>query len=216
MKEKIALVFDLAVSSGSVDLWRGESRLGHIDIGERKASSDHILPVIRELLDLSEAGISEIGEVVCTRGPGGYTGIRVGIAIARGLAKALQTDSFGYTVYDVLLSAVPDNEKAVAVLDAGRSEYLVTERGGEGLRHTTVGEDRLAEILGAYASERAILVTRKHLAFIQTSGISETDFVDASDNVTELLYRYHLLRHGEGSSLVPVYGRELVNDGKNG
>ncbi len=80
-----------------------------------------LLPRIVELLaasDLTPADITAIG--VCI-GPGSYTGTRIGVSVAKGLASARKLPLMGVTTLDILADAQPaDDRPLYPIFAAGR------------------------------------------------------------------------------------------------
>ena len=88
---------------------------------------------------ISECGavwrdISAIGVVV---GPGSFTGIRLGIAYAKGLALGLNIPVVGISAFDLYLAATPD---AFVAIDSGRGDFFVA---ANGLPPQTMGIEEL-------------------------------------------------------------------------
>lgn len=69
--------------------------------------------------------IDAIGVVV---GPGSFTGIRLGIAYAKGLAMGLNIPVVGISAFDLYLAATPD---AFVAIDSGRGDFFVAAPGLE-------------------------------------------------------------------------------------
>lgn len=67
--------------------------------------------------------ISAIGVVV---GPGSFTGIRLGIAYAKGIALGLKIPVVGISAFDLYLVATPD---AFVAIDSGRGDFFVAANG---------------------------------------------------------------------------------------
>ena len=67
--------------------------------------------------------ISAIGVVV---GPGSFTGIRLGIAYAKGLAMGLNVPVVSISMFDLYLAATPD---AFVAIDSGRGDFFVAANG---------------------------------------------------------------------------------------
>ncbi len=67
--------------------------------------------------------ISAIGIVV---GPGSFTGIRLGIAYAKGLAIGLNIPVVGISLFDLYMAATPD---AFVAIDSGRGDFFVAAPG---------------------------------------------------------------------------------------
>ena len=69
--------------------------------------------------------LSAIGVVI---GPGSFTGIRLGIAYAKGLAMGLNIPVVGISAFDLYLAATPD---AFAAIESGRGDFFVGAKGLE-------------------------------------------------------------------------------------
>ncbi|MFD9899865.1 tRNA (adenosine(37)-N6)-threonylcarbamoyltransferase complex dimerization subunit type 1 TsaB [Mesorhizobium sp. NPDC059025] len=104
-----------------------------LDLG--KGHAEHLLAVIDRALD--EAGITfaDLGAIAISTGPGSFTGIRVGVSTARGLALALKIPAIGVTTLEALAaeaaSAFP-GRSVLAVLDGGRGEIHAALFGTDG------------------------------------------------------------------------------------
>lgn len=96
------------------------------------------LPVLVEAV-LAEAGIpaSALGVVAATRGPGSFTGLRVGLAFAQGLAAATGARPIGLSSLDALAVqahlAAPESPSSIAaVMDARRGQVYLALWGAGG------------------------------------------------------------------------------------
>jgi tRNA threonylcarbamoyl adenosine modification protein YeaZ len=97
-----------------------------------------LLPAIASLLERLELAPTSIATIVVGTGPGAFTGLRVGIATAKGMAHALAVPIVGISTADALLAgAGPD---AVLLLPAGPADRLVVES-GRPARLVPAGED---------------------------------------------------------------------------
>ncbi|MBQ7055694.1 MAG: tRNA (adenosine(37)-N6)-threonylcarbamoyltransferase complex dimerization subunit type 1 TsaB [Alphaproteobacteria bacterium] len=67
--------------------------------------------------------ITTIGVIV---GPGSFTGIRLGIAYAKGVAMGLNIPVVGISAFDLYLAATPD---AFVAIDSGRGDFFVAANG---------------------------------------------------------------------------------------
>jgi tRNA threonylcarbamoyl adenosine modification protein YeaZ len=86
-----------------------------------------LMPAIDALLSHLDIGRERIAAIVVGTGPGAFTGLRVGIATAKGLAHALGRPIIGISTADALLAGAP--EGTVLLLPAGPSDRLVVRRG---------------------------------------------------------------------------------------
>jgi tRNA threonylcarbamoyladenosine biosynthesis protein TsaB len=86
-----------------------------------------LLPAIDDLLARTGTDRSRLAAVVVGTGPGAFTGLRVGIATAKGLAHGLAVPIIGLSTAQALLAGTPPG--SVLVLPAGPSDRLVVRRG---------------------------------------------------------------------------------------
>jgi tRNA threonylcarbamoyl adenosine modification protein YeaZ len=123
------LVVESGVLGGSVALFRSGVIAGsHLGDGERSRSED-LLPVVARVLAEAEVEAGKLEAVYFSRGPGSFTGIRIGIATALGLRDSLDISVHGISLFDALrfvnvqeapcMIAVPVGRK-----DAAWAEYL--------------------------------------------------------------------------------------------
>jgi tRNA threonylcarbamoyladenosine biosynthesis protein TsaB len=96
-------------------------------LGERVTIPIRVLEAVDELLREAGAEPRELAALVVGTGPGSFTGVRLGLAAARGLALALDVPVAGVSTLQALAAGAPG---AVPVIDAKRREVFI-ERGGE-------------------------------------------------------------------------------------
>ncbi len=92
------------------------------DIG--RGHAERLMDVIAGVLRQAGIEYSNIQRVTVTTGPGSFTGIRVGLATARGIALGLGIDACGVSVLEAAALAVRDRAAGplIAVMDARRGE----------------------------------------------------------------------------------------------
>jgi tRNA threonylcarbamoyladenosine biosynthesis protein TsaB len=102
--------------------------------GERPGHATQLLPLVREALDAVGAGFSDLDRIGVGVGPGGFTGLRIGVATARALAQATEADLVAVSTLEALAAAADTDRAVLAVLDARRSEaFAAAFRDGERL-----------------------------------------------------------------------------------
>src|SRR5437588_5497338 len=112
----------------------------------RRSLGAELAPAIQALLDKAGLGPENPPDLVAVDlGPGSYTGLRVGLAAAKGLAFAWGRPLVGVRLVDALARQAPPGKKVVCALDAQRGEvwHCVLERGGGSAR--LVSEPRISE-----------------------------------------------------------------------
>ena len=58
--------------------------------------SENLLPIIQNLLNELEITLKNIDLIVCDKGPGSFTGIRIGVATAKGFSDSLNISDFDF------------------------------------------------------------------------------------------------------------------------
>ncbi len=102
-EDRITLSLETAVRGGSISLRRGIEELDFW-LGQQEVSkSEDILDEIDRILKRNELKKKSIDRIIVSRGPGSYTGVRIGIAIGMGLKKALDCDLLGVSLFEAML-----------------------------------------------------------------------------------------------------------------
>ncbi|MEI5680087.1 MULTISPECIES: tRNA (adenosine(37)-N6)-threonylcarbamoyltransferase complex dimerization subunit type 1 TsaB [unclassified Mesorhizobium] len=94
-----------------------------LDLG--KGHAEHLMAVIDEALNAAGMAFSDLGRIAVSIGPGSFTGVRVGVSAARGLALALNIPAVGVTTLETLAAETRDQlgaRNVLAALDGGRGE----------------------------------------------------------------------------------------------
>jgi tRNA threonylcarbamoyladenosine biosynthesis protein TsaB len=121
------LALDTVGEAGSIAVLKGMKCLLELSWQNGTPHSSNLLPVIRSGLGVLRLELQDMGLIAVNRGPGRWTGIRLGIATAMGLSMALGISVTGVAGLDALaqwaaLSACRHGDVILAVLDARRSQ----------------------------------------------------------------------------------------------
>jgi len=91
-------------------------------LGERTTRPQLLLADVEALLVAAGVGPSELTAIVVGTGPGSFTGTRIGLSFARGLALALDLPVAGVSTLDALAASI---DCAFPIVDARRGEVFV-------------------------------------------------------------------------------------------
>jgi tRNA threonylcarbamoyl adenosine modification protein YeaZ len=111
----------------------------------------HLLPTIQGLVRDRRLALTDLGGIVVGRGPGAFTGLRVGLATAKVLAHELGIPLVGVLTSDALLAGEPT--ASALLMPAGPHDRTIVERGA-GAR-LLAGDEAEPEAEGAMAVDLA-------------------------------------------------------------
>ena len=188
-ERSFVLAFDTANEVIAIGLGRLEAAtrsiecVASVEVEARRASNTQLLPRIDELCAQAGVGRGEIACVTVGRGPGSFTGVRIALACAKGIASALEVGLVGVSSLDaVAWGAWKASERGslLVVADAMRREvypveYRLSDAGAERVTaDRVIKAEAFAEELGATsASDRLIAgdALRKYAELFEGAGI---------------------------------------------
>ncbi|HOS97771.1 MAG TPA: tRNA (adenosine(37)-N6)-threonylcarbamoyltransferase complex dimerization subunit type 1 TsaB [Deltaproteobacteria bacterium] len=131
------LALDTSTSCLSVALVRDGETVCEINQQTKAGHAGMVLPVIDEVLARASTDKNRIDLIAVGTGPGSFTGIRIGIATARGLSDALSCPLLGVSTLDTLAQgALPSPIPVLPVLDARKGEVFCARYDEHGSRFT--------------------------------------------------------------------------------
>jgi tRNA threonylcarbamoyl adenosine modification protein YeaZ len=161
-------VICIDTAGGSVVIAAVTSADGRLIAGAaREVRAQGVLDVLDEVLADAAWSRADIGTIVVGTGPGGFTGVRIGVTIARGLAEALDVPLHPVSSLLALVASdtdvPPTADNVWATLDARRGEHFVQgyTQGADGAAwHPTTDahalrNDELADLDGHIVSRTA-------------------------------------------------------------
>ncbi|HSS49499.1 MAG TPA: tRNA (adenosine(37)-N6)-threonylcarbamoyltransferase complex dimerization subunit type 1 TsaB [Thermoanaerobaculia bacterium] len=119
------LILDTGSPLASVAVARAGEVVAARSVGTER-SSTRLLDMIREVLEEAGVEMTGLGGVAVLRGPGSFTGVRIGLATVLGFHQALGLPVATPTSFQALAAAAPGDEGVViAAVDALRGEWSV-------------------------------------------------------------------------------------------
>jgi tRNA threonylcarbamoyladenosine biosynthesis protein TsaB len=118
------LALDTSTAWASVALYDGRNVLSEETWHAQRRHGDELFPTIERVLSQARKKISDVDRVAVATGPGSFTGLRVAIAAAQGIARGAGAALVGISTLDVL--AYPhahSRQRTCALLPAGRTEW---------------------------------------------------------------------------------------------
>ena len=163
------VVFDTSNQYIAAALYRGKQEVQSIIEFMPRGQAERLMSLLNELLEgasLDWPDISKIG--VCT-GPGNFTGIRIAVSAARGLALGLEIPAIGISSFEATLLGCGDED--LALLPANKGFYYV----GSGPKNAKfLSEDEIDSDRSKYVHKSTPEIQLKNIALLTLK--KETDF----------------------------------------
>jgi tRNA threonylcarbamoyladenosine biosynthesis protein TsaB len=106
------LAFDTAMTGCSVAIFDSKTGNSTSEIRRmERGQAEALVPMIQELLQKAGASFDEIDLIAVTKGPGAFTGLRIGLSTARALGVALNKPVTGLITLDVISYSYLENNK---------------------------------------------------------------------------------------------------------
>lgn len=123
-RDRIILAIETALHPGSVSILRDFEEIDFW-IGSAEISrSEDLLPIIADLLKKNQIPQKQIDLIGVSIGPGSFTGVRVGLATAKGLALGIGCECVGVPTLEILAASTEKAGKIRAVVNGARKEVF--------------------------------------------------------------------------------------------
>lgn len=135
------LGIETSSARGSVALVEDAASICVLEHERANAHGESILPLIEQALALAGWNRRQLDRIAVGSGPGSFTGLRVGIAIAQGLAEGLELPLVGVPSLFSMARAVPSDQTGCrcVLLDARKGELFVAAYDPDGQPRLEVG-----------------------------------------------------------------------------
>ena len=159
------LAIDTATEACSAALWNDGNTCAHFELCPRE-HTQRILPIVQDILTQGGVSLTDLDALAFGRGPGSFTGVRIGIGIAQGLALGAELPMIGVSTLATMAQGAWRKQGAsrvLAAIDARMGEVYWAEyqRDAQGVWHGENTEavlkpeavqQRLAELEGEWAT----------------------------------------------------------------
>jgi len=126
LEARLILAIDTATQSIGIALHDGQRLLAECTWQSGRHHTVELAPEIALLMRRVKRSPDDLTAVAVASGPGSYTGLRIGMALAKGLALVHHIPLIGISTFDILAKAQPPGpDRLYAVLKAGRKRLSV-------------------------------------------------------------------------------------------
>ena len=225
------LALDTATSTASVALYHLESHqlLGELTWQARRRQTQDLMPALQDLLRLLGSAAQEVTALAVTTGPGSFTGVRIAVSAAKGLALGLERPPAVVGIPTLSVTAAPFLELAAAhvgvricaAIQAGRGRYNWAWFASHDLLQRPTGEEHhagtVAEFVAHLAEHNSAVWLAGELGADLHAAVADMPHVRSVDAITSLRRAGQLARlaalhlaagHNDAiESLQPLYLR---------
>lgn len=224
----LLLHIDTATEHASVCISRGEEIIGLAESTEQKNHASFVQLAIQTLMEQQQVPLSETAAVSVSSGPGSYTGLRVGLATAKGICYALNKPMIMVNTLEVMAEAVrmqlragslsiPSEALVCPMIDARRMEVFTALYDQDLLQiqppHALVlKEESFSEVL---AKRPVVFSGSGHYKFKALMHQPHAIFTDVQHNASHLavlaLKNYHNKQFADLAYSEPLYVKEFFD-----
>ncbi len=120
------LGLDTATSACSAALWCEGHILARRFAAMQRGQSETLMPMVRAVMAESGSSFEALDAIAVTVGPGAFTGVRIGLAAARAMARAAEVPLLGVTTFEAVAHAQTTPRRSLLVaLDTKRDDVYV-------------------------------------------------------------------------------------------
>lgn len=125
------LAIDTALEACSVSVSNGDDDIQTLYEPMGRGQTERLLPMIVETCGQAGIALKDVEAVAVTRGPGSFTGVRVGLSVARTLSTIQDIPLYGFTTFDAVALLSPHNHYVIA-LNSKRNDVYAQEINNNG------------------------------------------------------------------------------------
>ena len=139
----LILAFETSAKAASVALHDGEKLLGESYQNTGLTHSQTLMVMAEDLLKQCGKTVSDVTAVAVAEGPGSFTGVRIGVAAAKGFAWGAEIPCYGVSTLEAMAASLHAWEGTVCpCMDARRSQVYNALFGANCGTYTRIREDR--------------------------------------------------------------------------
>jgi tRNA threonylcarbamoyladenosine biosynthesis protein TsaB len=129
-RNMLILAFDTTVATCAAAVWRDGTVIADARQTMDQGQAEALMPLIERVMKTADVSYTGLDRIAVTVGPGSFTGVRVGLATARGLGLAASKPVIGVMTTEVLAASIPEEERLssgapaqlLAVVDSKRGD----------------------------------------------------------------------------------------------
>lgn len=211
------LSIDTASNLCTVSVLENESCLKEIIVDDARNHSEKIMPVIEQVLQETNLSLNDIDLIVCDKGPGSFTGIRIGVGTVLAFRDSLNIQCVGISSLEALAYNAQNEGYICSLIDAKNNNVYYGLFELKNNEYTQMGNfefkniEDVVSLLKQYSSPVTFVGDGSVLyeEFIKNN-LNNCNFCDKNDlsSVSLGIAGLNSFKNGKQTSLMPLYLRK--------
>lgn len=227
------LAIETSSSVCSVAILEDEALIKEITIEDENTHSVKLMPIIENIFKDTNLKLEDIELFCCDKGPGSFTGIRIGVATIKAFIDVVNKEGIGISSLEALVYNVKEEGFICSLIDAKNSNVyagVFKHIGGEYIQTNELIADNINNILDLvknngeniiFIGDGAINYKDKIIEKFGSNAIIKDNKLNAKNIGLAAFYKYKLNNTNEKNSLSPLYLKKssaeiMLEEKKNG
>ena len=119
------LILDTSTSGTIVAVFEDGKPLKTVRDADNTKQNEHLPVIVKSVMEELAMPFKAIDKILVTKGPGSFTGIRIGLSFARGLSLSLGTEVVGIDNFDALRGNCRIDKEVLVAIDSRKGDWFM-------------------------------------------------------------------------------------------
>lgn len=118
------LAIDTSTMMSSITIMEDNRIIGDFSISQQETHSEMLVPLVKRMLQDLKINLSEIDVYAVAKGPGSFTGLRIGVASIKAMAQVFDKPIIGISTLEAMAFSILNDNKILSIIDARGKRYF--------------------------------------------------------------------------------------------
>lgn len=118
------LAIDTSTMMSSITIMEDNKIIGDFSISQEETHSEMLVPLVKRMLQDLKINLSEIDVYAVAKGPGSFTGLRIGLASIKAIAQVFDKPIIGISTLEAMAFSILNDNKILSIIDARGKRYF--------------------------------------------------------------------------------------------
>lgn len=174
------LSIDTASNLCTVAILENTKCIKEITVNDARNHSEKIMPVIEQVLQETNFTLKDIDLIVCDKGPGSFTGIRIGVGTVLAFQDALSIPCVGINALETLAYNIKQNGLICSLIDARNNNVYYGLFKHSNNEYSQIGALDFKPIDDAISTLKSQIETNTTIYFVGDGAVTNKDLIEAN------------------------------------